>query len=325
MRQHVLSEVALLSAFKSRLGRTAHGKRQAGIALEEGSFALTLLRRHLEGKPSLDYCTVHHYEGDSEPALKAALAAAGVGGAVSCAVMGSEEYQVAQVEKPEVLPAEMRVAVRWRLRDAVSFDVNEAAVDIFELPEPARHAQQKMLFAVAAKETAVQRIVGAIRPLASGFNAIDIPELCLRNVSALLPQDKKGVAMLALNAKFAQLVVTKQHVLYLTRRIELAPGFDAQSGEDSALDAANLALEIQRSLDYYESHYDQAPIGDLVLAPIDERTQRLALELRNESNLRVSMLDPPELFASLSGGTVADSWLSLMALGAALRADAADA
>jgi MSHA biogenesis protein MshI len=38
-----------------------------------------------------------------------------------------------QVETPEVLPSEMRAAIRWRLKDAINFNVDEASVNVFEI------------------------------------------------------------------------------------------------------------------------------------------------------------------------------------------------
>jgi MSHA biogenesis protein MshI len=180
-----------------------------------------------------------------------------------------------------------------------------------------------MLFAVAARDAAIQRISTATRAAAKGFDSIDIPELCLRNLSALLPQDHKGVAMLALNERFAQLVITRQGVMYLTRRIDTARfGHDSRNG--MAIDAAALALEIQRSLDYYESHYDQTPIGDLVIAPANSRAQALANELKNETSLRIGALNVAEMFNVPSDGDLVTDWPMLMALGAALRDDKVD-
>jgi MSHA biogenesis protein MshI len=225
--------------------------------------------------------------------------------AATCGVVDADDYQVVQVEAPEVLPSEMRAAVRWRLRDAISFKVDDAAVDVFEIPDSARRTETRMLFAVAARATAV--------------------ELCLRNISSLLPQDAKGVAMLALNENYAQLVTTRQGVLYLTRRIDIARRFEphAQERSENDFDAGALSLELQRSLDYYESHYDQTPIGDLVIAPGGERAQRVAAALRDETSLRVSVLDVREFCNVYKSGELVTDWPSLMALGAALRTESA--
>jgi MSHA biogenesis protein MshI len=318
------SEVlVLLSVFKKNLKSGA----RAGIAFAEGAFSLVLVRRDADAKPALEYCSTHHVTaagpGDLTHTLKSQLEKLGASKATMCAVIDGDDYQIVQVEAPDVLPSEMRAAIRWKLRDAISFSVDEASVDIFETPETVRRSETKMLFAVAARESAIQRVSGALKSAARGFNAIDIPELCLRNLGALLPQDAKGVAMLAINETFAQLVVTRQGVMYLTRRIEFSRGgfnpHTKTTAED--IDAGALALELQRSLDYYESHYDQTPIGDLIIAPVTERVQKLAADLKNETSLRIAVLDARELFTVYKPGELITDWQCLMALGAALRTD----
>ena len=305
---------------KMLLRKALRPDARAGIALADGSFALAVVKRTGEGKPSIEHCAVHSTSGDPGAALKPLLDKLRVNRAPVCAVIGGDDYQIVQVEAPDVLPAEMRAAIRWRLRDVINFSVDEAVVDVFGIPDPVRRTQGKMLFAVAARDAAIQRISSSLRTVAKGFDSIDIPELCLRNLSALLPQDHKGVAMLALHERFAQLVITRQGVMYLTRRIDTARfGHDGHNG--MAIDAGALALEIQRSLDYYESHYDQTPVGDLVIAPADARARDLADQLKNETNLRIGVLNVGEIFNVPGGGDVVTDWPTLMALGAALRDD----
>jgi MSHA biogenesis protein MshI len=304
--------------------KAPRGGVRTGIALGEGTFALSTVRREQGAKPTIEHCATHQVDGDLPGVLKGILEKLHATRTGTCAVIEGEEYQIVQVEAPEVLPSELRAAVRWKLRDAISFNIDEAAVDVFEVPDPVRRTQAKMLFAVAARNSGIQRITSLLKPIMRGFDAIDIPELCLRNLAAVLPQDAKGVAMLAVNENFAQMVVTRQGVMYLTRRVDNARGFNphtvARSG--STADAGALALELQRSLDYYESHYDQTPIGDLVVAPINDRTRALADELKSETGLRVTVLDVRDVFNVYKSGEVATDWSSLMALGAALRTDA---
>jgi len=318
----VQSEVAsLLSLFKKSRGTNA----RAGIALADGSFALAVVKREANSKPAIEYCATHEVRGDLAPELKSTLDKLGALRTPACGVVDGDDYQLVQVEAPEVLPSEMRAAIRWRLKDAINFNVDEASVDVFEIPEPARRTQAKMLFAVAARESAVQRIAGAIRPAAKGFNAIDIPELCLRNISACLPQDAKGVAMLALHEGFAQLVITRQGTMHVTRRIDTRGGFNPHKQKSDEIDAGALALELQRSLDYYESHYDQTPIGDLVIGPANDQARALAVALKEETSLRIAVLDVRENFNVYKSGELVTDWSSLMALGAALRQDAVGA
>ena len=308
----------MLSLLQKVLSRSARrGARHAGISLGKDSIALVLANREGGGKPSIEHCGVHPVQGGMDATLRALFEKLDAQRASTCGVVDAEDYQVVQVEAPDVLPAELRAAVRWRLRDAISFKVDDAVMDVFEIPETARRAQTRMLFAVAARPEAIERLTRTLQTATRNFHAIDIPDLCLRNVCALLPQDAKGVAMLALNDTYAQLITTRQGMMYLTRRIDTGHTFDE-------FDAGAMALELQRSLDYHESHYDQSPIGDLVIAPGGERAQRVAAAIRQETSLRVSVLDVREICNVQADGGLVTDWPSLMALGAALRVESAD-
>jgi MSHA biogenesis protein MshI len=286
---------------------------RAGIATAGDQLAAAVVRRRIGARPLLLQTA-----SGSAADTAATLDALSLDRAPLSAVLGAEDYQLVQIEAPDVQPAELRAAVRWRLRDAIDFPVEDATVDLLELPAQTRRANAKMLYAVAARTEAVQRIGNTLSRQAPGFDVIDVPELCLRNLATLLPQDQKGVAFLMLHEQYVQLVLTRKGILYLTRRIEL-------SGRDSELDASTLALELQRSLDYCESHFDQAPITELVLAPDSPSTHALAAALRTEAGLNVSALDLSALLEIPDGITVPSDWLSLTAVGAALRSDPAEA
>jgi MSHA biogenesis protein MshI len=290
---------------------------------------LVVVQRRAGMRPQIERCVSFDEQrgGDPEQFLRQSITKHGLARAAIFAVTGTDDYQLVQVEAPEVQPSELRAAIRWRLRDVINFHIDDAVIDVFEIPDQSRRAQGKMLFAVAARSAAVQRLVGSLAPVARGFDVIDIPELCLRNVSALFPQDQKGVATLLIGDRFAQLILTRQGVLYLARRIEFGRGleldFDARQGESQSppIDAASLALELQRSLDYFESHYDQAPISELLLAPGNERCRDLAAQLRAETSLRVEVMKLGDVIDDTDRLGEELQPEVLLALGAALRVE----
>jgi len=304
-----------------------HGNNwRIGVLPGESQTAVAVVRARKDGRPFLKHCSVHAVsDSGAEGPLVSLTRERSMARVPVSAVVRTEDYQLVQVEAPEVLPSEMRAAVRWRLKDVIDFDIDAAVFDVFEIPEPPRRTQSRMMYAVAARSEAIQRVSGVVAPYARGFDVIDIPELCQRNLSALLPYDKKGVALLTLTDRFAQLTLTRDGVLYLTRRIELARAYDMPRRGDGASasdsDASALALEVQRSLDYYESHYDHTPIGNLVIAPGDDRAGALATELRKEMSLQIELFNIVDLFEIDAGLSVDSDWQSLMALGAALRND----
>jgi Tfp pilus assembly PilM family ATPase len=81
---------------------------------------------------------------------------------------------------------------------------------------------------------------------------------------------------------------------------------------------AGIALEAQRSLDYYESHYDCRPITEVVLGPGAE-LGGLPDALAEQLGLTVSRLDFAELFRVENELTPEEQGDCFLAIGAALR------
>jgi MSHA biogenesis protein MshI len=290
---------------------------RAGFFLSAHDTALAIIQYRDGQLPLLQHC--ESYPSSTTPQQVLAmqpqtrvLARAAING-----VIGGDDYQLVQVEAPQVPTAEMRAAVRWKLRDLITFPIDAAVIDLFDTPTP-RRGQERKVYAVAARAESVQRMVSLLKPRLRGFDSIDIPELCLRNLSALLPQDKHGVALLVLGDNFAQLLLTRQGILYLSRRIELTRvnfGIDIPE----LVDTTNLSLEIQRSVDYYQSHYDLPAITNLVIVPGTDAAKTLATQLQSETSMHISFFATERYFEIGAGTSVASNWSSLIALGAALR------
>jgi MSHA biogenesis protein MshI len=285
--------------------------------------ALAIVRTARSARPLLRHCAIHpSLEIRAEHVFAPLAHGRDLSRAPVSAVLSTDEYQLVQIEAPDVPPEELRGAVRWKLKDIIGFPASEAVIDVFEIPEQARYVESRMLYAVAARADAVQRVVSLIKPRVRGFDVIDIPELCLRNIASLLPQDQQGVALISLGEHFAQLTLTCRGVLYLARRIDLGRRSEGSPGEPpSLLDVPSLALELQRSLDYYESHFDRPAIVDIVVTSGDERAERLLGGLITATGHSVTLLDVEELFEVAEGIEPDTRWPGLLALGAALRSE----
>jgi MSHA biogenesis protein MshI len=232
-------------------------------------------------------------------------------------ILHADDYQLTMVEAPDVLPLELKAAVRWRLKDVVDFPLDDAVVDVFSIPDQARRTGSKMLYAVAAKRAAVDAHVALLKPNSRQFDVIDIPELALRNLAASLPQAAEGLMFLWLKQRSALLLVVKGRKLYLTRFVAF-PG----TGRDDSLapgpEVDALGLEMQRSMDYFESHYEQAPLANLVIAPRGVHSEALARELSAQTSMRVSLIDLESVLEAKAEWSLDDP-RTLLAIGGALR------
>jgi MSHA biogenesis protein MshI len=307
--------------------RASAGKGRIGLAFGANQIAVAVTRRD-GARPVLERCErlpLDPASGADAPAL--AVQAAALPRMPVSAVLMPDEYQLALVEAPDVPPAELRAAMRWRLKDTIDFKVEEAVIDVFDVPEQNRGGG-RMMYAVAARRSAVDRYAGALAGMSS-FDVIDVPELCLRNLAALLPAAAAGVALLHLGETRASIVLVRGKTFYLSRQMDLAKaagaerprpaGAQAERREGGRIDAGAVVLELQRSLDYYERHFDQPPITRIALSPAGPLATDLAQELGRETGFEVMTLDLNTLLSCATPIALDDQAGCLLAVGAALR------
>src|SRR5262245_39543919 len=71
------------------------------------------------------------------------------------------EYQVVVVDAPNVPLAELRAAIRWRVKDLLDFHVDDVTIDVLDIPilkdAPARN---HTMYAVAARNEVIQARIG---------------------------------------------------------------------------------------------------------------------------------------------------------------------
>lgn len=315
-------ECRVLGLFK----KTLAGRGRVGVAFGMDHLALAVVRRD-GGQPVLERCEVLALNAAAgADASLAAVKAAGIPRMPVSSVLNPRDYQLALVEAPEVPPAELRAAMRWRLKDSIDFRVEDAVIDVFEVPDQNRGGHGRMMYAVAARRTAVAAHTQALAH-APGFDAIDVPELCLRNLAALLPMASAGVALLHLGETSANIVLVRGKTFYLARQLDLSAGSDPSAGGTRSpadgprgrLNAAGVVLELQRSLDYYERHFDQPPITRIAVSPAGARADELARELGRETGFEVATLDLNTLVSCRTPLDASAQASCLLAVGAALR------
>jgi MSHA biogenesis protein MshI len=89
-----------------------------------------------------------------------------------------------------------------------------------------------------------------------------------RNISALLEQDGRGLALLSFDADGGLLTITYNAELYLSRRIDVTIGQLLEPDSDKQhLCYDKITLELQRSLDHFDRQFHFVNVAKLLLAP----------------------------------------------------------
>lgn len=250
------------------------------------------------------------------------------------------DSNLVMIEKPEVANNELRQAARWRIKDSLSFDVNNAIVDVFEIPGQKERGRVPLVYVTAAEKDSLRQQIQLFEEQNLELESIDIAELVMRNIAALLPEDQQGVALLKLDANKGLMTLTQDSVLYLARNIDVgyaslsspsksvlgedvneADGLALEEGlspdQQRALDA--IVLEVQRSLDYYESHFAKPAINSLVIAPLPYEIPGVINQLASALGLQVRLLDLNAVLDVQIPLSAEDQANCFYAIGSALR------
>ena len=238
-------------------------------------------------------------------------------------VLSGGHYQMLSVEAPNVPPAELRTAVRWRLKDMLDFHVDDATIDVLDIPVDNAAARGHAMFAIAARNAIIEQRQKLFAQAKIQLLAIDIPETAQRNISALLETEGRGLAMLSFDADGGLLTVSFKGELYLSRRIDVTL--------DQLLDPEHehkhqrfekITLELQRSLDHFDRQFHFISVARLLLAP----SPVTGLEEYLSSNLytpvaRFELAEVLDISAVPELAALDFQQQLFMALGAALRVE----
>lgn len=233
-------------------------------------------------------------------------------------VLDMNDYQLLQVDKPNVPAEEQKQAVSWTLKDMIDYPVEQATIDVIEIPtDPDNQGRQAYVYAMAAKNQTIAELSNTLIQAGMNLQAIDAKVMAQRNIASLLEQPNRGLAMLSLSRTGGLLTFTSGGELFHARRIEIEEERTASAFE-------KISLELQRSLDNFERLFPFIAINKLIVAPFAER-EDFCEHLRNNFYLPVEQFDLADLFDFTS--TEAQIDLNLQAsllpvLGAALREEA---
>jgi MSHA biogenesis protein MshI len=293
---------------------------RVGIALDGPNAGIACVHRQDGGAPIL---AIRQFDADGDWFDVAAEHADDLGlqQTPASTVLSANSYQLQLLEIPNVPREELLSAIRWRLKDLIDFPVEEAVVELLEMPPHSNPGAPHTGYAVVTRREEIMQQIESMERTDLTMDVIDIPELCIRNFAVMLPEDKDGVAFLHFTQDSGYLTITRQGVLHLTRHLDTGRRAlaDARSDEFTMQELVNgIALEVQRSLDYYESHYDCRPVTQIVLGPgadLDELTSGLTQNL----GVNVRTAEFEDMFSLEQDIPLDVQGNCLLAVGAALR------
>lgn len=289
-------------------GGWRHSRTGVGVAFGQPSVLGWIPKRAQRGPAN---CSEF---ADADAGLVEAVRTHRLKGACATLVLAPDEYRLVMIEPPDVPAEELAQACRWRIRDLIDFSLADAVVEVFRPGGERRSEQDHLVYVAAAHQESIRARLRQVDAAGLRTVAVDIPELALRNLATAMPLAAEGLALLHLNAAGARIVLVRGAHLYMTRYLTLALTEPLTSAS-----VDQVTLELQRSLDYYDSHFRAGPIRTLAVLETAWLDESALPRLSEDLAVDVVWFGLGDLFPGYAAGADTAGDDCAIALGAALR------
>ncbi|WP_309375723.1 hypothetical protein [Rhodoferax sp.] len=256
-----------------------HAKR-----LGDGSYEVLALGTEVQGADDVGH-------------FKQRLQALGLKGADVTVMLCSDQYQLLQIDTPNVPVEELRAAARYQVREMLQTHVDDVIIDVMRVGD----GQQKgsgHSFVVAATNAVVKGALDFVSALDCRVSVIDIHETAQRNLQTALARrdgslERASAALVLAEGQQAVLTISANEELFYNRRFDVPDGFLTGRWLQGVTERAPIdgftpvqeyvpaygAGDISLDLDLPDANTSLAEDQHAVSSD-DDRSQRLLLEVQ---------------------------------------------
>lgn len=280
-------------------------KNQSLVSIHISSTAVRFIQ--LTASQLVDRQTFAYTDGNWQRELGNALAAV-PGKSQLALVLAPEYYSLVQFDKPTLAEDEILQALPWQIKELVTVAPEDMVLDYIELPFSAQ--QQPKINIVVCSKSWLSELVALCDKKKGTLLSIQPEEWLLQKLVPAVPQATMLVSHQPEQELLIQIV--RDGLLYFSRRtrgfnrIHLASEDELRQGMFD-----RLVLELQRSMDYFESQLKQPPVRDIQL--IMAQPELIAQMLRENGFSQVQPLQLPDSMAMLPAAEVQSYWPALAA------------
>lgn len=210
-------------------------------------------------------------------------------------VLPRSAAKLLQLNAPDLPPDERRVALTFIAAQAEEKPSETLVVDYVDVPALRRPAQEPLAYCAVAERMLITSLIDSVQEVGFALDRLDIPEQALRRLLAhLAPEATEPQLVLYLDEEDALIVAATAGALYLFRNSRIGRRLFA---EDPTSGAMALGLDIQRTVDFFESQFTDPVPQKLWVIDAVAPNLPLCQALENELRLVVD----PVTFADLTG------------------------
>ena len=200
----------------------------------------------------------------------------------------SHWYQLLQADQPKVEEQEIYAALAWPLKELLPPNV-EYVYDY--MTPPAQVAGQSKLNVVAIPRKDIINIANGIYDAQLALRNISIEETA--TIELTPPSSDAVMTLVQEHGEEIVLNIVKEGQMYFTRRLKGFENLGSFSEQELSMGITDsLCVQIQRSMDYFESQLRQTPVRKVLLKLDSNLTDSLANQIQQNMHLPVVNFEP---------------------------------
>ncbi|WP_334039102.1 agglutinin biogenesis protein MshI [Alteromonas macleodii] len=212
-------------------------------------------------------------------------------------VLSQDMYHMVQVEKPEMAEEDITTALPWTLGELVPYDSSNMVLDYVDYPVKSRTGGQKIDVFAAEKSSLATVAASMAKKKDKQLTHIHTKEVL---ATEMVPNDDYARLLIIQEPNSEPfLMIVRSQAIWLARRLR---GFVSKVNEQTDLSQLSdtLGLEIQRSMDFYESQLKQPPLKEILFktqfdcVPVIERLKPFQPAAMNVFTPQLNLADVVE-------------------------------
>jgi len=237
-----------------------------------------------------------------------------------CSISGNSVI-IRKISLPAMTPEELEDQIAWEAEQYIPFDINDVNLD-FEILDTDLSASGKMtVLLVASKKEIINEYVSVFNEAGLKLVVVDVDSFAVQNIFELnySPPENEVIALVNIGASIMNMNVVKGGVSLFTRDVQMGGNlyteeiqrqfsFSSKDAEKCKITGEcpdkeklkdtisrvndTLSLEINRSLDFYNSTAEDLKIGKIFLSGGGSKTSMLSESLSQRLGLPVELLNP---------------------------------
>ncbi|TXR54299.1 hypothetical protein [Reinekea thalattae] len=248
-------------------------------------------------------------------------------------LIAEDLYQLILSDMPDVPSTELASAMELKAAELLSYDIDDALIDIIQLPPEAYRSRTRMAFIIAMQKSPMEQWLSALVQVGIRVPVIDVAITQLRNFG-LRVQNYSTSGLFHIEPNRSHLILNYNDEMVLSRTFDSGINdLDAiddlpkpvssnelfiEEEAQSAIQLESLALDIRRSFDYYESQLGLGAIAELnILCRKDH--QHLVESLATRLGVRCNFVDPSDYLHLSSSSAMKAADLDADLIGSAFR------